>query len=109
MSRTARTSICLPAAFVVVLLGAVVITIGNQLPRTRPNVAVGVRTQRTLANAGLWQQVHRVSGYATVGLGVVIAITGLLMTGAGMTRVAGIAAFAAGTAVLISYVRYARA
>ena len=33
---------------VVVLLGVVLVAIGNLLPRTRPNVAVGVRTARTL-------------------------------------------------------------
>jgi hypothetical protein len=35
-----------------------------------------LRTKRTLTNAQLWGQMHRVGG-ATVGLGVVIGITDL--------------------------------
>jgi uncharacterized membrane protein len=34
---------------VVVMLGLVILAIGNLLPRTRPNVAVGLRTARTLS------------------------------------------------------------
>jgi hypothetical protein len=94
---------------VVVMLGIVLIGIGNLLPRTRPNVAVGLRTRRTLANARLWQQVHRAGGYATVGLGAVIVVTGLMLTHEALAQVIGAAALFAVTAVLVSYRRYARA
>src|SRR5206468_1605981 len=77
---------------VVVLLGVVLVAIGNLLPRTRPNVAVGFRTTRTLANAQLWQQVHRAGGYATVGLGIVVALTGLVLTHEALGAVIGAAA-----------------
>jgi immunity protein, SdpI family len=94
---------------VIVLLGLTFMAIGNLLPRTRPNVGVGVRTKRTLANAQLWQQVHRVSGYATVGLGVVIFIIGFVMTkksaGALVLGASGVAAMI----VYASYRRHARA
>ncbi|MBZ5556296.1 MAG: SdpI family protein [Acidobacteriia bacterium] len=94
---------------VIVILGLTFIAIGNLLPRTRPNVAVGVRTERTLTNARLWRQVHRVGGYATVGLGVVIFIIGLVMTkksaGALVLGAAGVAAMV----VLASYRKHARA
>src|SRR5260221_12757292 len=89
--------------------GMTFMAIGNLLPRTRPNVAVGVRTARTLANAQLWQQVHRAGGYATVGLGVVIFIIGLVMTrksaGALVLGASGVAAMI----VYASYRRHARA
>jgi uncharacterized protein YhhL (DUF1145 family) len=52
---------------VVVLFGILLLAVGNLLPRTRPNVAVGVRTARTLANVQLWQRVHRAGGYVTAG------------------------------------------
>lgn len=94
---------------VVVLLGVVMIAIGNLLPRTRPNVAVGVRTSRTLTNAQLWQQVHRAGGYATVGLGIVIAITGALLTHEVLGAVVSAAALCAVLAVVVSYRKYARA
>ena len=64
-----------------VMLGLTIVAIGNLLPRTRPNVVFGVRTTRTLSNAQLWQQVHRVGGYVTVGLGVIIAVAGLMGSG----------------------------
>ena len=94
---------------VVVLLGAVLVAIGNLLPRTRPNVALGVRTTRTLTNAQLWQQVHRAGGYAMVGLGIVIAVTGLVLTHEALGPVVGAAAIVAATTVLLSYRRHLRA
>jgi hypothetical protein len=94
---------------VVVLLGLALVAIGNLLPRTRPNVAVGFRTKRTLTNAQLWAQVHRVGGYVTVGLGIVIGVTGLVLTRDALGGVAGGAAALAATVVFVSYRKYARA
>jgi immunity protein, SdpI family len=98
-----------PGRAVVVLFGVVLIAIGNLLPRTRPNIAVGVRTTRTLTNTQLWQQVHRVSGYATVGLGIVIAATGLVLTHEALGAVVGAAALLAAITVLVSYRKHVRA
>lgn len=92
---------------VIVLLGAALVAIGNLLPRTRPNVAVGVRTARTLSNARLWQQVHRASGYATVALGLVMAMTGLVLRHDMLGRVVSAAALIAAMSILIVYRRYA--
>jgi hypothetical protein len=93
---------------VVVLLGVVLITIGNLLPRTRPNIAVGVRTTRTLTSTQVWQQVHRAGGYATVGLGVVIALTGLVLARESVGPVISAAALFAAVTVLVSYRRHVR-
>jgi len=99
----------LPASrAVVVLFGVVLVAIGNLLPRTRPNVAVGVRTTRTLANAQLWQQVHRAGGYATVGLGIVMVVTGLVLTHETVGAVVSAAAVVAAATVFVSYRRHAR-
>jgi len=94
---------------VVVMLGLVMIAIGNLLPRTRPNVAVGLRTSRTLTNPQLWQQVHRSGGYVTVALGVVIAVTGLVLAHEAVGAVVGGAALVAATSVFVSYRRHAGA
>jgi hypothetical protein len=94
---------------VVVLLGAVFVTIGNLLPRTRPNVAVGVRTTRTLTDSRLWQQVHRVGGYAAVVLGFVMVVAGLVLTGDKLGPVISGAALIAAATVFVSYRRYSRA
>ena len=93
---------------VVVLFGLVLVAIGNLLPRTRPNVAVGVRTRRTLANAQLWQQVHRAGGYATVALGIVMVVTGLVLTHETVGVVVSAAALLAAATVFVSYRRHAR-
>ena len=93
---------------VVVLLGVVFVAIGNLLPRTRPNVALGVRTMRTLTDTQLWQQVHRTGGYATVGLGIVIAVTGLVLTHETLAAVISAAAFFAAMVVFASYRKHAR-
>jgi uncharacterized membrane protein len=88
---------------VVVLLGLTIIAIGNLIPRTRPNIAFGIRTARTLSNAQVWQQVHRAGGYTTVGLGVAILIGGIVMTG---NTAGGFVLLAAGVAAAIVYVSY---
>jgi SdpI/YfhL protein family len=94
---------------VVVLLGVLLILVGNLLPRTRPNVAVGVRTARTLANAQLWQQVHRAGGYATVALGLVVAITGLVAARDVVGPMVVAAAVCASIPVVVSYRKHAGA
>ena len=94
---------------VVVMLGLTIMAIGNLLPRTRPNVAFGLRTARTLTNAQLWQQVHRVGGYLAVGLGVVTAITGLMVRPMVGVSTVFLGAVFASMIVFVSYHRYARA
>jgi SdpI/YfhL protein family len=93
---------------VVVLLGVVLVAIGNLLPRTRPNVAVGVRTTRTLTNSQIWQQVHRAGGYAAVCLGVVVAASGLMLTHDVLGPVVSSAALIAALTVFVSYRKHAR-
>lgn len=53
-----------------VMLGLTMISIGNLLPRTRPNLAIGIRTPRTLSDRALWIRMHRSAGYMVVALGV---------------------------------------
>jgi immunity protein, SdpI family len=89
---------------VVIMLGLTFVAVGNLLPRTRPNIAFGVRTARTLANTRLWQQVHRVGGYAAVAFGAVVAIAGI--TAPMRDTVAGLLSLAAIAAVLAVFVTY---
>jgi uncharacterized membrane protein len=94
---------------VVVLLGAVLIAVGNLLPQTRPNVAFGLRTSRTLSNAQLWQHVHRAGRYAAVGLGLVIAVAGVLLRDEAFGAVVAGAALLGGLTVMVTYRRHAGA
>jgi uncharacterized membrane protein len=61
------------ARLVPVALGVALISIGNLLPRVRPNLVIGIRTRRTLADRAVWMTTHRLAGYVTVGCGIVIA------------------------------------
>lgn len=61
-----------------VMLGLALIIIGNVLPRLRPNVVIGIRTVRTLADRAAWTRSNRVAGYATVGSGLAFLSAGLL-------------------------------
>ena len=90
-----------------VLLGVVVVRIGNLLPRTRPNLAFGIRTSRTLANRGLWMQTHRMAGYVAVGLGAVLVVSAAFLSQPRLGNVLGIAALVAVTVLVVSYRRYA--
>jgi uncharacterized membrane protein len=94
---------------VVVMLGLTFVAVGNLLPRTRPNVAVGVRTRLTLANAQLWTQVHRVGGYVTVFWGIVIAIAAMTLSGEVLGAAIGSSGIAAVGILFVSYLRHARA
>ena len=93
---------------VVVLLGLTFVAIGNLLPRLRPNVAVGVRTKRTLANGQLWNQVHRVGGYVTVFWGAVIAVSAIALSGRLLGLVISTAGIASLAILFASYRKYAR-
>ena len=52
---------------------------------------------------------HRAGGYATVGLGIVIAAAGLMLAHDTLGAVIGAAALFAAMAVFASYRKYARA
>jgi uncharacterized membrane protein len=59
------------------MLGVTMIGIGNLLPRTRPNLAIGIRTHRTLADRTLWARIHRAAGYLLVTSGMVIVLASI--------------------------------
>jgi len=94
---------------VVVLFGSVFIAIGNLLPRTRPNLALGIRTASTLNDRQFWIRLHRTCGYVSVALGVVIVVAGLAFSGPMIGQVVGAAAFGSVAALLVTYRRQRRA
>ena len=65
------------AQIVPLMLGFTIISIGNLLPRTRPNLAIGIRTRRTLSDRALWIRVHRSAGYIVVACGAVIVFSAI--------------------------------
>lgn len=83
------------AQIVPLILGFTIISIGNLLPRTRPNLAIGIRTRRTLSDRALWIRVHRSAGYIVVACGAVIVFSAIALPrplGPGMILLVGPAA-----------------
>jgi immunity protein, SdpI family len=92
----------------IVLVGLLIARVGNLLPRTRPNLALGIRTPRTLANRGLWMQTHRTAGYVAVALGSVFVVSGAFLSKHSIESVVGPAVLGAAALLVISHYRYSR-
>ena len=95
--------------FVVVLFGLLVMSLGNLLPRTRPNLELGIRTRKTLTNRALWIRTHRTAGQLGVALGALIVLSGIWFSRATIPAVVGPASLAAAAALFLSYRWYSRA
>ena len=59
------------------LLGVLMVIVGNVLPRLRPNHAFGVRTPWALADARVWARTHRAGGYLVAAWGVAMVVLAL--------------------------------
>lgn len=94
---------------VVVLTGLTLIAVGNLLPRTRPNVALGIRTSRTLADRQLWMLTHRVSGYIAVAVGAVTVLSGVLASGLQVAQWPGVAFLVGAIVLIVCYWKFSRA
>ena len=64
---------------VFVLVGTLLVSVGNLLPTTRPNVLVGIRTPRSLRSRPFWMEINRVGGYVTVALGLVMIVAAVVL------------------------------
>ena len=60
------------------LLGILIIGMGNYMPRLPQNYFLGIKTQWTLSNEYVWQKTHKIGGYSFVIVGIIIAVYGLL-------------------------------
>lgn len=61
------------------MLGYTIIAVGNLLPKTRPNLALGIRTRRTLADRTLWIRIHRSTGYLLVTVGAILILSAIAL------------------------------
>jgi len=86
-----------------VLVGLFFIGVGNLLPRTRPNLLIGIRTGRTLEDRELWTRVHRTCGYLAVAFGSVVAFASALLSRDGIQAAVSAAALACAIAAPVSY------
>ena len=88
---------------VAVLVGLFFAGVGNLLPRTRPNLLIGIRTGRTLEDRELWTRVHRTCGYLAVGVGTVVAFASAFLSRDGIQAAVSAAALACAIALPVSY------
>ena len=88
---------------VVVLVGALLISAGNLLPRLRPNLAIGIRSRRMLSDAQLWARMHRFAGYTTVITGCTVGVAGLFLSGPAIGRVVSICAIGFVASLSLAY------
>jgi uncharacterized membrane protein len=65
---------------VMIGLGVMLVVLGNVLPKVEPNPYAGVRIPYTFASDRAWRKANRASGWLLVGLGVILAALGALLS-----------------------------
>jgi uncharacterized membrane protein len=64
------------------MVGALLILLGNVMPRARPNWMFGIRTPWTLSNDRVWERTHRLGGVLFVIAGAALVLAALLFPSA---------------------------
>lgn len=64
--------------WILFVYGALLIGLGNLLPRLPRNFFVGIRTPWTLVSERIWRRTHQVGGVWMMGTGIVLILMGLL-------------------------------
>lgn len=64
--------------WILFVYGALLIGLGNLLPRLPRNFFVGIRTPWTLASERIWRKTHQVGGVWMMGTGAVLILMGFL-------------------------------
>ncbi|NJC34790.1 putative membrane protein [Sphingomonas jejuensis] len=91
-------------------VGALLVAVGNALPKSRPGFFVGIRTPWTLADTDNWIATHRFGAWTTVIAGLVILLAALAPIDAEARRSLVIAAILnmVATPVLYSFLIWRR-
>lgn len=61
------------------LVGVVLIILGNYLPKSRKNNFIGIKLPWTLNDEDNWNKTHRLSGYAYIASGALLIITSFML------------------------------
>jgi len=64
---------------IMVLLGLLMIMIGNILPKAPRNFFIGIRTPWTLASDEVWKRTHRLGAWLFVFGGLILALKGMIL------------------------------
>lgn len=90
------------------IVGALLMVVGNVLPRARSTWFFGIRTPWTLSSDRVWERTHRVGGYMMIVAGATIALSGLLWPRWGGTTAVLIGAALGFGLLAYSYVAWRR-
>lgn len=60
------------------IMGLLLIGLGNYMPRLPQNYFLGIKTPWTLANEMVWNKTHRIGGYSFVVMGIVLIFCGFM-------------------------------
>lgn len=83
-----------PATLVLAALGAMLIAVGNMLPKSRPGFFVGIRTPWTIMDEDNWIATHRLGAWTMMTGGALIVVAGVLPFAARVREMLVIAALA---------------
>ena len=78
LGRALGWAIDVPSALLMIV-GAILAGIGNEMENVRRNQWIGIRTPWTLASEDVWERTHRVGRWLMVAWGVAIALAGLVL------------------------------
>ena len=67
-----------PGMIVGATLGLGMLTVGNAMPRLRPNAVAGFRTARTMSDPVAWARVHRTFGAIWLVAGLIVLVTSIV-------------------------------
>lgn len=63
------------SVLITVLVGAVIVVLGNYLPKCKPNYTIGIKLPWTLASEDNWRKTHRFAGFVWIVGGILIAVS----------------------------------
>lgn len=62
-----------------ILVGALLVILGNYMPKARVNALYGLRTKWSMANERVWQKSQRFGGFSSVICGIVLILLGIVV------------------------------
>jgi len=92
-----------PPTLLVAALGAMLVAIGNMLPKSRPGFFVGIRTPWAIIDEDNWIATHRIGARMMTGAGLVVMLAAVLPLPSMARTLAVTGAIAAAVVVPVAY------
>lgn len=69
----------IPINLIMLLIGALMVFLGDLLPKAPRNFFIGIKTPWTLSDDDIWQKTHRVGGYLFVIAGFILMLKSMIL------------------------------